>query len=150
MFVATDTGCCDLAQGDPDPATMLDRCCTAPKRLELKVGAHVVLLKRLRNYEGFANGSRGVVVSFKTSTFPGLGKRHRCQDARSAASCPSYPVVRFGSQNIFVRPTCFEVPLHGGSSSMATRTQVRAETCHVTLYYVFSTSDADCEKLMIR
>ena len=38
--------------------------CTAPKNLQLCIGAQVMLLKNLDLQNGLANGSRGVVTSF--------------------------------------------------------------------------------------
>jgi ATP-dependent DNA helicase PIF1 len=52
VFPATDKG----------QASMLDKMTMYQKHLELKVGAQVILLK---NREGLANGSRGVVVKFE-------------------------------------------------------------------------------------
>eukprot|EP00566_Odontella_aurita_P015482 CAMPEP_0113576188 /NCGR_PEP_ID=MMETSP0015_2-20120614/28144_1 /TAXON_ID=2838 /ORGANISM="Odontella" /LENGTH=341 /DNA_ID=CAMNT_0000479569 /DNA_START=6 /DNA_END=1028 /DNA_ORIENTATION=+ /assembly_acc=CAM_ASM_000160 len=40
--------------------------CQAPESLELKVGAQVILLKNVDPDKGLVNGSRGVVVGFKT------------------------------------------------------------------------------------
>ncbi len=54
-FKAVDTGDKQLVQ-------MIDKNCSAPSLLRLKVGAQVVLLRNLSNE--LVNGSRGVVVDF--------------------------------------------------------------------------------------
>jgi len=41
--------------------------CQAPETLELKVGAQVILLKNIDPEAGLVNGSRGVIVEFKTA-----------------------------------------------------------------------------------
>ena len=52
-----------LDQGAASSLGVLAKSCSAPKVLELKVGAQVVLLKTLAGTQ-LVNGSRGVVQSF--------------------------------------------------------------------------------------
>lgn len=57
FFDATDIG-------DPKFVESLDRICNFPKRLELKVGAQVMLLRNLDTEGGYVNGSIGIVKGF--------------------------------------------------------------------------------------
>ncbi|KAM9952552.1 hypothetical protein ACTFIR_007606 [Dictyostelium discoideum] len=56
-FQAVDSGNKELIE-------LLDRDCPAMKNLTLKVGAQVVLLRKIEKGDGLVNGSRGVVVDF--------------------------------------------------------------------------------------
>ncbi|KAG0422261.1 hypothetical protein HPB47_001921 [Ixodes persulcatus] len=58
VFVATDSA--------GAPSDLLDAC--APSTLRLKVGAQVMLTKNTKLRAGLANGSRGVVVGFETTS----------------------------------------------------------------------------------
>ena len=60
IFKATDTG-------DERNLEMLNKNCLAPKILELKVGAKVMLLKNIDVEIGLVNGSIGIVTSLKDS-----------------------------------------------------------------------------------
>lgn len=104
VFVALD------ASVTPSAAALLDGC-TAPARLELKVGAQVVLTKTVDAKAGLVNGARGVVVALPVGAGPGA----------------SYPVVRFlavgGAVNeLVVRPVLYE--FRSGNNTIATRRQV--------------------------
>ncbi|CAN0109584.1 unnamed protein product [Pylaiella littoralis] len=91
----------------PDYLRQLDDSCSAPTTLRLKVGAQVILVKNLAPGRGLANGSRGVVVRFATSTSSGA----------------RLPVVRFisGLEEV-IRPE--EFPLYVGGAVVASRRQL--------------------------
>jgi ATP-dependent DNA helicase PIF1 len=48
----------------------VQKACLAPRKLRICVGAQVMLLVNLDTENGFANGSRGVVVTFNPSGYP--------------------------------------------------------------------------------
>jgi ATP-dependent DNA helicase PIF1 len=54
---------------------LLSRCCRAPEKIELKVGAQVMLIKNLNVGGGLANGSRGVVKRFDGNGLPVVAVR---------------------------------------------------------------------------
>ncbi|EGG19237.1 DNA helicase [Cavenderia fasciculata] len=56
-FTSIDSGCKELIEA-------LDKDCPAPRELNLKVGAQVVLLRKPDGQSKLVNGSRGVVVEF--------------------------------------------------------------------------------------
>lgn len=58
FYYADDTG-------DPRHIEFLNKNCLAPKTLELKIGAQVILLYNLNTELGFVNGTVGVIKSFE-------------------------------------------------------------------------------------
>eukprot|EP01133_Synstelium_polycarpum_P010323 gene10323-12035_t len=53
-----------MDSGDKELIENLERDCPAPNKLTLKVGAQVVLLRKMEGNQKLVNGSRGVVVEF--------------------------------------------------------------------------------------
>ena len=99
VFAANDTG-------EPQLLAQLQASCQARATLELKVGAHVILLKNLSLGERLCNGSIGRVVRFTAG--------HK------------YPIVRFASGlETMVKPEKFV--LRGGAADSAQRVQVPLE-----------------------
>ncbi|KAJ3624779.1 hypothetical protein MTP99_018376 [Tenebrio molitor] len=73
IFVAEDS--------DPHLAKQLDQQTSVPNRLELKVGAQVMLLKNINLAAGLVNGARGVVKSFEDG-FPVVRFRNKEHTAK--------------------------------------------------------------------
>ncbi|XP_044759839.1 ATP-dependent DNA helicase PIF1 [Coccinella septempunctata] len=55
----------DALDSNPAMGKTLDNQTTVPRRLELKIGAQVMLLKNINISKGLVNGARGVVKEFK-------------------------------------------------------------------------------------
>ncbi|KAK9885232.1 hypothetical protein WA026_010735 [Henosepilachna vigintioctopunctata] len=55
----------DAQDSSPSASVTLDNLTTVPRKLELKVGAQVMLLKNINVSKGLVNGARGVVKEFK-------------------------------------------------------------------------------------
>lgn len=55
----------EALDSNPASSKMLDNQTTVPRRLELKIGAQVMLLKNINVSKGLVNGARGVVKEFK-------------------------------------------------------------------------------------
>ena len=60
----------DNVGGDYYATKILDASCRAPGKLELKVGAQVMLVKNINVQKGLANGSRGVISGFSGQGLP--------------------------------------------------------------------------------
>jgi ATP-dependent DNA helicase PIF1 len=89
----------------------LSAACPARAKLELKIGAQVLLLRNLGVSSGLSNGARGVVVRFGAS--PGGGR-------------PGPPVVRFASgSETTIAPVTWSHSL--GGQVLASREQVPLE-----------------------
>lgn len=52
---------------NPSYMSLLEKSCIAPKELQLKKGAQVILLKNLNFDKGLVNGARGKVIDFEKS-----------------------------------------------------------------------------------
>jgi hypothetical protein len=111
--VQANNECLDLISGetfvfqsrDAGDKSALDRICSAPSTLSLKVKARVVLLKNLD--KTLVNGMRGTVI--------GLSE--------------GYPVIRFDNNRVHVvQPTQFIV--EDGNRVLGTRTQVPLDLCY--------------------
>jgi len=91
-FTSYDTGSKELLEN-------LDRDCPAMQKLVLKVGAQVVLLRKLEKHEGLVNGSRGVVVDF-------VKVRSKKRFSKFYESNPMAPVVQFNDgQKVTIPPS---------------------------------------------
>ena len=55
---------------DSGDQALLESTCPAPRRVVLKQGAQVLLLKNLQQSKGLVNGARGVVTGFSSSGLP--------------------------------------------------------------------------------
>jgi ATP-dependent DNA helicase PIF1 len=60
----------DDVGGDYRATKTLDSACRAPAKLELKLGAQVMLVKNIAVQRGLANGSRGVVAGWSSQGLP--------------------------------------------------------------------------------
>eukprot|EP01132_Coremiostelium_polycephalum_P005078 gene5078-6321_t len=95
-FIAVDSGHKDLI-------ALLDKDCPAPQKLVLKVGAQVVLLRKLPNNPSLVNGSRGVVVGF-------VKNRAKSKHKNWIGTNTHLPVVLFNDgQKVTVPPSEFGV-----------------------------------------
>ncbi|KYQ93685.1 DNA helicase [Tieghemostelium lacteum] len=84
--------------GHKDMIVNLDNDCPAPKSLTLKVGAQVVLLRKLEKNDTLVNGSRGVVVDF-------VKVRAKKRFAKFYQDNPMAPVVLFNDgQKVTIPP----------------------------------------------
>lgn len=104
--------------GDDYDRDILDRCCLAPRRLILKVGSPVLLLKNLDQNAGLINGRQGIVEEFVVS------KNSNGNTTPGDQIIPGYhwlPVVRFGNKLINMEPA--EWNYKNGYQVRATRTQ---------------------------
>ena len=54
----------EASDSDPYLSSLLDSQCPVEAKLELRVGAQVILIKNLKVDEGLVNGARGVVTGF--------------------------------------------------------------------------------------
>ncbi|KAF2073656.1 hypothetical protein CYY_005041 [Polysphondylium violaceum] len=91
-FLAYDTGSKELLEN-------LDRDCPAMQKLTLKVGAQVVLLRKLEKHDGLVNGSRGVVIDF-------VKVRSKKRFSKFYESNPMAPVVLFNDgQKVTIPPS---------------------------------------------
>lgn len=92
--------------GDSSPyIAQLQRSCPAPKKLQLKKGAQVILLRNLNFDKRLVNGARGVVLGFEDT-----GKNQGC------------PIIKFASGAIeTIKREEWNVEL--GGAVMATRRQ---------------------------
>jgi hypothetical protein len=118
-------------QGDERQLGTLSRNCPAPAKLELKVGAQVMLLKNSDVGRGLANGARGVVVGFERAAegegFEGWGPLPKVAfkvasgslDAGAGSGGGSYRIV-----TSVVEPA--EWTLELGRARVASRMQVTA------------------------
>lgn len=95
-------------QGDQ---ALLETTCPVPRRVVLKKGAQVLLLKNLQQSKGLVNGARGVVTGFSSS---GL------------------PFVKFasGGRELLVERCIFPITL--GNRMVAERTQIPLQLAYAT------------------
>jgi len=100
--------------GDFPFLEQLKKNCLAPERLQLKIGAQVMLLKNIDPEGGLVNGSRGVILSFQVNEDPDVGM------------LGSFPVVKFetnnGDKELMVYPE--EFTIEGQGKVLAKRLQV--------------------------
>ena len=104
--------------GEEYDREILDRCCLAPRRLVLKIGSPVLLLKNLDQRAGLINGRQGTVVRFDIS------KNTNGNTNPAEQVVPGFhwiPVIRFGRQEISIEPA--EWNYKNGYQVRATRTQ---------------------------
>jgi ATP-dependent DNA helicase PIF1 len=85
-FMASDMGNVEMLK-------TLDKNCPAPRELQLKVGAQVMLVRNLDFDRQLVNGSRGVVVDFKLPPTPTVTKNVASADGSTEFG--NLPVVRF-------------------------------------------------------
>jgi len=115
-FDARDTG-------QPYFVQLLDKACLAPRRLVLKMGAQVVLLKNLDVKRELCNGARGCVVGFTPPAEGGAAAA-----AAAAAGEPlTFPIVQFvGGAKEIITPETWDIKRPGSrvGDSVASRIQV--------------------------
>lgn len=107
----------DSAVGGPradSNQALLETSCPAPRELQLKVGAQVMLVKSLDIAKGLVNGSRGVVTGFADGAAGKVG---------SAAAAGGHPIVRFVcGEEMVCRPETWTVNV--GGAPVASRRQI--------------------------
>lgn len=96
------------SEGTPDKESEVLMHCPAARTIDLKVGAQVVLLRKVESLDGLVNGSRGVVTGFVASHKTG---RIKGRMAQWYDEHPLLPVVKFTSNQaeIIVPPIEWEV-----------------------------------------
>jgi ATP-dependent DNA helicase PIF1 len=104
--------------------------CAAPSELRLKPQAQVILLKNLDMNVGLANGTRGVVIGFRSSAVnpEEEGKRGGgAGEEDGAVATATFPVVKFALANGGFVTKCVgpsEWSIEEGLKTIATRKQV--------------------------
>jgi len=100
--------------GEYNFVEQLKKNCLAPEKLDLKVGAQVMLLKNLDPERNLINGTRGVVSGFQTNDDPDMGE------------VGHWPVVRFetvkGEHELVM--TKEEFTIEGQGKVLAKRSQI--------------------------
>ena len=66
----------------PGLSKVLDSVCRAPARLELAIGAQVILMKTIDAHAGLVNGTQGVVVRFTSKTQQPVIRFHGVEEER--------------------------------------------------------------------
>jgi len=97
--------------GEDYDREILERCCLAPRRLMLKVGSPVLLLKNLDQKRGLINGRQGIVIGVD-----GVGEGEQTVPGHQYS-----PVVRFGEIVLTLEPA--EWNYKNGHQVKATRSQ---------------------------
>lgn len=117
-----------------DQTTILKRECPAKERLELKIGAQVLLIKNLDVSNELVNGSRGVIVEFK--------------NREDGDDTIKYPVVEFkDGTSRMIKPESWERKIDGATVARVTQIPLILAWC-LTIHKCQGMS-LDCAKIYL-